>query len=451
MIQNGITRQVLDNGLTVLVREMHHAPVASLWLWFRVGSRNELPGSTGISHWVEHMMFKGTPHVPKGELDRLISREGGFSNAMTWIDWTTYYETLPAHRIDLALEIEADRLVNASFEPQEVESERTVIISERQGAENEPGFRLSEAVQGAAFHVHPYHHMVIGDMCDLEAITRDDLYRHYRRYYAPDNAVLVLSGDVKRAEMLARVAELFGHIPSGESAPPVRRPEPPQTGERRVVVEGEGTTAYMEMAFHAPAATLRAEHPRPELGSKAQGEADPDFFPMLALNAVLAGISHLSPFGNGSANRSSRLYKALVETELASSVAGDVPITLDPYLYSLSATVRTGRTPQQVEEALWGQVERIACDPAQPEELSKAIKQAKAQFAYSSESVTHQALWAGFSEMHGDHTWFTRFIDRLDQVTLEDVQRVAATYLVRRNCTVGWYVPTDEGRRTNDE
>jgi zinc protease len=426
-------RQVLDNGLTVLVREMHHAPVASLWLWFRVGSRNELPGSTGISHWVEHMMFKGTPHVPKGELDRLISREGGVSNAMTWIDWTTYYETLPAHRMDLALEIEADRLVNASFEAQEVEAERTVIISERQGAENEPGFRLGEAVQGAAFRVHPYHHMVIGDMCDLETITRDDLYRHYRRYYAPDNAVLVLAGDVDSADALTRVAALFGSIPSGESAPPVRRPEPPQTGERRVVVEGEGTTAYVELAFHAPAAT------------------DPDFFPMLALNAVLAGISHLSPFGNGSANRSSRLYKALVETELASSVAGDVPITLDPYLYSLSATVRTGRTPEQVEEALWGQVERVVRDPAQPEELSKAIKQAKAQFAYSSESVTHQALWAGFSELHGDHTWFTRFIERLDQVTLPDVQRVAEKYLTRRNCTVGWYAPEDKGRITNDE
>ena len=192
----GITKRVLDNGLTVLIREMHHAPVASLWLWFRVGSRNEIPGITGISHWVEHMMFKGTPNMPKGEMDRLISREGGYNNAMTWIDWTTYYETLPAKRIDLALEIEADRMNNALFAPQEVKAERKVIISERQGAENEPGFRLAEAVQAAAFRVHPYHHMVIGDMCDLTTLTRDDLYNHYRRYYAPNNAILVLAGDV---------------------------------------------------------------------------------------------------------------------------------------------------------------------------------------------------------------------------------------------------------------
>jgi zinc protease len=413
----------LDNGLTVLIRGTHHAPVASLWLWFRVGSRNEIPGNTGISHWVEHMMFKGTEQVPKGELDRLISREGGYNNAMTWIDWTVYYETLPARRIDLALEIEADRMVNALFDLQEVEAERTVIISERQGSENEPGFRLGEAVQAMAFRVHPYHHMVIGDMCDLTTITREQLHEHYHRYYGPNNAVLVISGDVDSEEMLRAIDRLFSSIRASRPALPVGREEPVQTGERRVQVEGEGTTTYVELAFHAPRAT------------------DPDFFPMLATNAIIAGISRLSPFGSGSANRSSRLYKALVEAELASSVAGDLPITLDPYLYTLSATVRAERTPEAVEEAMWAQVERINNHLASPEELNKAIKQAKAHFAYSSESVTRQALWLGFSEILGDHTWFLNFIDRLNQVTIEDVQRVARTYLRRQNCTVGWYLP----------
>jgi zinc protease len=425
MTHNGISRKVLDNGLTVLIREMHHAPVASLWLWFRAGSRNELPGITGISHWVEHMMFKGTPNVPKGEIDRLISREGGYSNAMTWVDWTAYYETLPARRIDLALEIEADRMCNALFELSEVEFERTVIVSERQGAENEPGFRLGEAVQAAAFRVHPYHHMVIGDMCDLGTITRDDLYNHYRRYYAPNNAILVLSGDVDRDAALAKITSLFGNIPAGDALPPVGREEPAQMGERRVTVEGEGTTAYVELAFHAPRGT------------------DPDFFPMLATSAVLAGIGSLSPFGSGAANRSSRLYKALIETELASSVAGSLPITLDPYLYGLSATVRAGRTPQEVEAAMWTQVERVVNEPADQQELGKALKQAKAHFAYGSESVTNQALWFGFAEVLGDYAWFTSFIDRLDQVTIDDVRRVAAKYLTRQNCTVGWYVPVE--------
>jgi len=431
MTRDGITKKILDNGLTVLIREMHHAPVASLWLWFRAGSRNEVPGSTGISHWVEHMMFKGTPQIPKGELDRLISREGGYNNAMTWVDWTAYYETLPAQRIDLALEIDADRFVNALFDPKEVEAERTVIISERQGAENQPGFRLGESVQAAAFRIHPYHHMVIGDMCDLTTMTRADLYHYYQRYYAPNNAILVMSGDVDAESTLSRIEALFGGISAAQLLPPVGRKEPAQMGERRVVVEGEGTTAFVELAFHAPSAD------------------DPDFYPMLAMNAVLAGISRLSPFGGGSANRSSRLYKALVETELASSVAGDLPITLDPFLYTLSATVLAGRAPQQVEDAMWTQIERVVNEPAYEEELTKALKQARAHFAYSSESVTHQALWLGFAEILSDFNWFMTFVDRLGQVTIEDVRRVATKYLTRRNCTVGWYVP--DGPRTNDE
>ena len=430
----GITKRVLDNGLTVLIREMHHAPVASLWLWFRVGSRNEVPGITGISHWVEHMMFKGTPNMPKGEMDRLISREGGYNNAMTWIDWTTYYETLPAQRIDLALEIEADRMTNALFTPQEVEAERTVIISERQGAENDPGFRLAEAVHAAAFRVHPYHHMVIGDMCDLTTLTREDLYNHYRRYYTPNNAILVLAGDVDGEAIQPRIASLFGQIPGGEPLPPVGREEPAQMGERRIMVEGEGTTAYVEMAFHAPRAT------------------DHDFFPTLVMSAVLAGIGQLSPFGSGTANRSSRLYRALVETELASSISGALPITLAPYLYSLSAIVRIGRTHQEVEEAIWAELAQVADardsitedGPVNQRELNKALKQAKAQLAYSSESVTNQALWFGFAETLGDYTWFTSFMDQLNRITIEDVRRVAAQYLARRNCTVGWYVPTGQ-------
>jgi zinc protease len=423
MTKNGISRSVLDNGLTVLIREMHHAPVASLWLWFRVGSRNEIPGMTGITHWVEHMMFKGTSRVPKGELDRLISREGGYNNAMTWMDWTVYYATLPSSRIDLALEIEADRMENALLEDQEVEAERTVIMAERQGAENQPGFRLSEAVQAMAFRIHPYHHMVIGDMCDLKTITRDDLYNHYRRYYAPNNAILVISGDVNPDRTRQQIQKMFSGLTAGQPVPPIKREEPAQTGERRIMVEGEGTTSYVELAFHAPRAT------------------GPDFFPLLATNAILAGIGRLSPFGSGSANRSSRLYKALVETELASSVSGDLPITLDPFLYTLSAMVRSGSTPQEVESAIWTQLEDVVNHLAKPDELNKALKQAKAHFAYSSESVTRQALWLGFSEILGDHTWFLSFIDQLNQVTRQDVQRVASHYLNRRNCTIGWYVP----------
>jgi len=162
MLTDNLLTRTLDNGLTLLLRETHAAPVASFWLWYRVGSRNESPGLTGISHWVEHMLFKGTTRRPQGAFDRLIQREGGHFNGMTWVDWTTFYATLPAERIGLSLEIESDRMQTALFDPDETESERTVIISEREGNENRPGYRLREQVQAASFLAHPYRHMVIG-------------------------------------------------------------------------------------------------------------------------------------------------------------------------------------------------------------------------------------------------------------------------------------------------
>jgi len=164
-------QHTLDNGLTVLLRESRHTPVATFWVWYRVGSRNEVPGITGIAHWAEHMLFKGSRAFPKGEIDTQIARNGGLMNGFTWLDFTTFFETLPADRIDLGLRIESDRMVNALFDPEEVEPERMVIISERQGAENDPTFLLSEEVVGAAFRVHPYHHDTIGDMCDLETMS----------------------------------------------------------------------------------------------------------------------------------------------------------------------------------------------------------------------------------------------------------------------------------------
>ena len=190
-----VTKKILENGLTVILKEMHHAEVATFMIWYRVGSRNEKPGITGISHWVEHMMFKGTPEFPDGTLDRTVSREGGYWNAFTWIDFTAYYETLPSNRIDLGLRLEADRMQNTIMTPEEVESERTVILSERGMYENDPRFLLNEELTSAAFRVHPYHHEVIGDVADLQTMTRDDLYGYYQQHYTPNNAIAVVVGD----------------------------------------------------------------------------------------------------------------------------------------------------------------------------------------------------------------------------------------------------------------
>ena len=423
MKKNGVYKTKLGNGLTVLLKEVHAAPLVSMWVWYRVGSRHERPGITGISHWLEHMMFKGTRRFPGEESERLIARDGGVRNAMTWIDWTAYFETLPSDKIDYALRLEADRMRHAQFSSAEVESERTVVISERQGSENNPAFRLAEEVQNTAFRVHSYHHEVVGDMADLQRMTGDDLRHHYRRYYAPDNAVVVAVGDFQTRPMLARLKELFGRHTAQASEPVVTRPEPDQHGERRLTLHGEGETSYLEAAYHVPNAT------------------HPDFYPLVALDSILGGAGSLNPFGSGTSNKSSRLYKALVDTGLAAGVSGNLTPTVDPYLYSIFAVAREGRSPAEVERALDAEIDRVRTEPVEEAELAKALKQARAFFAYDTESVTRQGAWLGITEMFGTYEWFDKHLDRLAAVTTADVQRVAQAYLVKTNRTVGHFIP----------
>ncbi|HZY43006.1 MAG TPA: pitrilysin family protein, partial [Anaerolineae bacterium] len=399
--RKGLLKAILPNGLTVIIKENHNAPVATFWSWYRVGSRHEHTGITGISHWVEHMLFKGTEKFPGRTADQAVSREGGQWNGMTWLDFTTYYETLPVEKFELALALESDRMANAPFKPREVEPERTVIISEKQGGENSPRRVLGEEVQAAAFHAHGYGHETIGHLCDLQTMTRDDLYHHYRTYYTPRNAVAVAVGAFKAEDALALITKYFGKIKPGPEIPPYTAVEAEQRGERRVAVEGPGGTAYVELAYHAPAAN------------------DADFPAMVAMDAILAGASSLSMFGGGTTNASSRLYKALVDTELATDAGGSLVPTADPYVYGLSATVRNGHTPQEVEAAFDRETDRMVNEAVQAEELAKAIKQAKALFAYGSESVTNQGFWYGWSEVFADYRWFETYLDRLAAVTVE--------------------------------
>lgn len=423
-----VSKTILDNGLTVILKEMHHAPVISFMIWYRVGSRNEVPGITGISHWLEHMMFKGTPTFPGSQLDRMISREGGYWNAFTWLDYTAYYETMPAGRIDLALRLEADRLQNALITAEETESERDVILSERSMYENDPRFRLSEELTAVAFRVHPYHHEVIGDEADLRSMTHADLLRHYRRCYAPNHAIVVAVGDFASPEMLARIENLFGPIPAGEPLPPVVRQEPPQRGERRVTLHGPADAAYLTHAYKAPA----ADHP--------------DYFALTLLNAAFAGGSSLGMFGGTGSNKSSRLYKALVETDQAAAAYGSLGPTRDPFLYTINAVARHGRSLTAVEEALDTELARLETHPITPAELAKALKRAKAEFVLAGESITGQAQLLGMAEaVVGDYRWFESVLERLGSVTLDDLERVRHTYLRKSARTVGWYQPEPNG------
>lgn len=431
-ITGEITKGRLPNGLLVLLKEIHTAPIISQWIWYRVGARDEAPGLTGLSHWVEHMQFQGTPRFPAGVLDRLIARAGGVWNAFTYLDWTTYYETLPASEVNLALEIESDRMVNSIFDPDGVESERTVIIAERQGNENEPVFRLGEAVQCSAFQVHPYRNEIIGEMDDLLRISRDDLYRHYRRYYTPGNAVLTLAGDFDTGEMLERVQELFGAIPEGPKPERSVVLEPQQQEERQVTASGPGETVYMQVAYKAPPAT------------------HPDFWAFLVLDSLLSGPSNFNMFGGGISNKTSRLYRALVEREIAVGFRGGMMATIDPYLYNIMATLHPESSPERLLEALDSEIGRLQDSPPGREELGRAVKQARALFAYGSESISNQGFWLGFSEMLDTYTWFTGYLDRISQVTPEDVLQVAQTYLVPSNRVTGVYEPTGETAGVED-
>lgn len=417
------TRVQLDNGLLVMLKEIHTAPLASAWMWYRVGSRYESAGTTGISHWVEHIQFKGTPRFPGGVLDKAISRLGGYWNAMTFLDWTTYFSTMPAAKIDLILELETDRMTNSLFADADIESERSVIISERQGNENNPAFLLDEQVQAAAFRVHAYHHQVIGDMADLETITPDDLRSHYQAYYQPANAVLAMAGAFETDAMIECIQELYAGIPVRPLPAQRFRPEPPAHGERRVEVEGPGETAFIEAAYPAP-----------------PGSAD-DFFTCHVMDSLLTGPSNLNLFGGGISNKSSRLYQALVEKEIAVAVGGGLQATVDPFLYQIIVTVHPSRTPEQAIAALDAQIALMQDKRPTQEELARAVKQARALFAYGAESITNQAFWLGFAEMFATYDWFLTYLDRLAAVTPQDVQQAAQKYLSRRNRILGIYRP----------
>jgi len=417
----------LPNGMLVLTREVHSAPVATSWIWYRVGSRNEPSGQTGISHWVEHMLFKGTPSIPKGDFDRLIARNGGTFNGFTWVDYTAYYETLPADRIELGLKIEADRMINTIFEPAEVDSERTVIISELDGYANYPETWLDEAVKASAFTAHPYHHPVIGYKSDLLAMTRDELYAYYQTFYMPNNAVLVLVGDFRTDALLKQVEALFAELPRGPALPQLRAVEPEPQGERRVTIRRPGPAEYLQIAYLAPDCR------------------SPDFAPMAVLDAVLSGAKALSFMGGGTqTNRSARIYKALVESELAASAWSSFTPSRDPFLLELSATVREDKAAAVVEAALIGEITRIQQDGVDAHELAKVLKQVRAQVAYSGESVTNQAMQLGMWEVLDSYRRVDTLLDELSAVSAEDVRRVAQQYLTERRRVVGHFIPTGE-------
>jgi len=416
----------LDNGLKVIVREEHAAPLASVWCWYRVGSKDERPGLTGVSHWVEHMNFKGTTNIPRDQVKGIIEQYGGSWNGYTWIDQTTYLETASRDALDRMLFIESERMASCLYHPGDCESERTVIISELQGGENDPDQLLDQELTATAFKAHPYRHPTIGWLSDLESMSRDDLYGHYRRHYIPNNATLVIVGDVESDDVLRRVEQKFGRIAPGPQPSRIRTIEPHQTGERRLTIRKEGTTAYLKVGFHGPAAM------------------DERFVPLLVLDAVLTGAKGLNlwaSFRTPPPQRSVRLFRALVERGLASSVSGALLPTEHPFLYTISATATSGVPLPSVEAALVEALERLRADGVTEPEVVKAKAQLKARLVFDNDSVTNIAHQLGYFETIGAADLLPNLPSRLAAVTAEDVRRVARDVLAESNRTVGWFEP----------
>ncbi len=424
-MDNGVRETLFENGLKILTRELHTAPVATFWVWYRVGSRNEVLGITGAAHWVEHMMFKGTRRLGKGDVFKLVTRNGGVNNAFTWLDYTAYFETLPSDRLDIAIEIEADRMVNSRFDPDEVESERTVIISEREGHENDPGFWLSEELQATAYKVHPYHHETIGWKADLQRMTRDDLYNFYRKYYVPNNATVVAVGDFDTERLLDKLNDTFGKLPRGADLPTLSIVEPEQSGERRVIVRRPGAAPYFMAGYKAPRA------------------ADPDFYAVMMLAGVLSGSSGLA-MGRTSPGRSSRLYRALVDKALSADVGCYYRPMLDPYLFQLTATARPGVSLERIERAILNEIEKVATKPVTDQEFEKVLKQTRAQYVYSEDGVGNHGYRLGMLDVVASWRMYETFLQNLEQVTKADVQRVAQKYLSEANRTIGWFIPINQ-------
>jgi len=421
-----VREHVLDNGLRVLILEVHTAPLATVWAWYRVGSKDEGPGLTGVSHWVEHMNFRGSTNIPREKVKGIIEQYGGYWNGYTWIDQTTYTETATRDALDRMLFIESERMGSCLYDPADCEAERTIIISELQGGENDPDTLLDQELTATAFRAHSYRHPTIGWLSDLQTMTRDDLYGHYRRFYVPNNATLVIVGDFDADAAMRDVVKRFGGIPAGDVGRRPQTREPEQLGQRRVTISKDGTTAYLKIAHHAPA------------GDEAE------FVPLLVLDAVLTGakgVNLWASFRTPPPQRSARLYQALVNTGLASGVTGSIVPTHQPFMYTISATATEGTALDRLEDAAVAEIDRVSRGGITPQELTKAKTQLRARLIFEDDSITNIAHQLGYFATIGRWQDCHALPARIDAVTLEQVAQVAARRLAPTSRTIGWFSP----------
>lgn len=409
------SEHILSNGMKVLLIEVPKAPVVTVQVWYKVGSRNEVMGRAGLSHMLEHMMFKGTTKYPKGSFSRIVRKNGGVDNAFTSQDFTAYFENLASDRVGLALELEADRMQGLILDNAEFQTEREVVKEERRlRSEDDPQGALVEALFAHAFLSHPYHWPVIGWFADLEAMSIEDLHHHYDTFYSPNNATLVVVGDIKAESLLPTIKHLFEPIPRGPSPKQTLSPEPEQRGERRFLLKREAQVPFVIMGFRVP------------------NYSNEDSYALDILESILSD------------GKSSRLYQSLVYDQKNSLAVGAEYSLLqtDPGLFYFYSLVNPSAKVEGVEEAIQREIVRLQNEPPSELELQRAKNQVEAARVFEQDSNFRHAMLMGQAESVGAG-WrrIDQFVERIRAVTPKDIQRVAKQYLIPDNRTVGILIP----------
>ncbi|MGC2289071.1 MAG: pitrilysin family protein [Thermoplasmata archaeon] len=423
-----VQRLRLRNGLDVILAPDSHSPTVSSWVWYHVGSVNEHPGITGVSHWVEHMMFQGSPHYRKGEIDRAIFAVGGTSNAFTDNDFTAYFATVPKQHWDVPLRIEADRMVDARMDPTDAERERIVILSEREGNENRPEFRVEEELHALAFRQHPYRWDPLGFAGDMARMPTSAVTEYYHQFYGPRNALLVMSGGFNPPATLRRIRQRFGHIAIGGASTGVGGSEPAIRGPRRGHLRGPGSTGLVEIGWPAPAFS------------------DPRTAATMLLDQLLGGETSLfspQPFWSRSTEHpNSRLYRRLVRTGLAVRASSDYRPRLYPGLFTIEAQAAPHVPTEHVEDALRSEVRRLTQEGATLAEWAdaRAIIARGARLAY--EGSTRSGFRLGFFGINGGLGRERELLRRVLQVSRAEVRAEADRMFSEESSVTVRYDPT---------
>ena len=410
-----VQETILPNGLKVLLLENRKAPVVTVQIWYNVGSRDEPLGQSGLTHLVEHLMFRGTEKVGPKMFSRVIQKNGGQDNAFTSRDYTAYFENIASDRLAIALDLESDRMTGLTVDQQKFQTERLVVQEERRlRIKDDPVASLYEEIGAVAFKSHPYKRPVIGWMEDLEGLTHPDFLDFYRRFYQPGNAVLVVVGDFQKERLLPLIRETFGKIPPGKPIVRIKIQEPPQEAEKRITLRRqEARLPYVALVYHVPAFP------------------HPDAFPLEVMSQILAG------------GKSSRLYQKMVyEDQLALETGADFPFnSRDPHLFYVSAQAMPGKSAEQIEQRLHREITDWEKTPPTPEEIERAKNQIEASYIFGQDSIFYQGMLLGKNQTLGGWRDIQKFLPGIRAVTPDDLLRVYRTYFQPSNLTVGVLLP----------